>query len=415
MPQDLRSTLPALAELLLGYALLQMGNMLLGTLLSVRGTIEHFWPSQIGAVGAGFWVGALAGSLGAGRLIRRVGYTQAFAALSAIAAAGALLHLLVIDWRVWVAARALNGFCFAGLFIVVESWLNAVASATTRGRILSVYGMTGMIATIGGQMALTFGNPAGYRLFCIVSMIISVAVAPLALSRTRAPLMPRRSTQVDLRLLNRRAPFGVVAAALCGVSTGSFFALGPAFAAARHFTTQEIAIFMACGSLGGLALTWPIGWLSDRIDRRVVVIGTAAIAAISLMAMPVLLPKGSPVWMYYVCVGVFGSVVIPTYSVVAAHVNDLATPEEFVAASGGLLILFSLGAALGPVAAGAAMGQLGPVGLVYAIVAAQAAMALWGVYRIIARGPTPEEAKEPFRPEPSVAVSTQLQPTRFET
>ena len=166
MSSSLRATLPTLFALLLGYALMQIGNTLQGTLLSVRGSIAQFTPTQIGAVGAAFWVGIVVGSLYAGRVIQQVGHTRTFAALAAIAASTALLHLLVISPAVWIAARAVTGFCFAGVFIVVESWLNASVNAQTRGQILSVYGMTGLIAGIGGQMLLPAGDPHGYRLFC---------------------------------------------------------------------------------------------------------------------------------------------------------------------------------------------------------------------------------------------------------
>ena len=159
MSSSLRTTLPTLFALLLGYALMQVGNTLQGTLLSVRGSIEQFTPTEIGAVGAAFWAGIVIGSLYAGRVIQQVGHTRTFAALAAVAASTVLLHLLVISPAVWIAARGLTGFCFAGLFIVVESWLNASASAQTRGQVLSVYGMTGLVAGIGGQMLLPTGDP----------------------------------------------------------------------------------------------------------------------------------------------------------------------------------------------------------------------------------------------------------------
>ena len=137
-----------------GFALLQMGNTLQGTLLSIRGDIEGFSSTQIGAVGASFWAGIVAGSLRSGTIIRRVGHIRTFAALGAIASTIPLLHLLLIDPVAWMILRALTGFCFAGLFIVVESWLNAAATIETRGRILSIYGMTGLMAGIGGQLLL---------------------------------------------------------------------------------------------------------------------------------------------------------------------------------------------------------------------------------------------------------------------
>ena len=193
MTSSLRTTLPTLFALLLGYTLMQVGNTLQVTLLSVRGSIEQFSPTVIGVVGAAFWAGIVLGSLGAGRVIHQVGHTRAFSALAAVAASTVLLHLLVISPAVWIAARAVTGFCFAGLFIVVESWLNASATPKTRGQILGIYGMTGLIAGIGGQMLLPTADPAGFRLFCFVAILISLALVPTAL-RGR-PLRPMRSAR----------------------------------------------------------------------------------------------------------------------------------------------------------------------------------------------------------------------------
>ncbi|WP_404286946.1 MFS transporter [Microvirga sp. RSM25] len=409
MSSPLRATLPTLFALLLGYALMQVGNTLQGTLLSVRGSIEQFTPTEIGAVGSAFWGGIVIGSLYAGRVIQQVGHTRAFAALAAVAASTALFHLLVISPTVWIAARALTGFCFAGLFIVVESWLNASVTAQTRGQVLSVYGMTGLIAGIGGQMLLPAGDPYGYRLFCFVAILISLALVPTALSRATAPAHAVSDTKINLMKLYRQSPFGVVAAVLCGVTTSSFFALGPIWAQERGLNTAEIAIFMACGTLGGFATTYPLGWLSDRMDRRHVIIGASGMAAAILLALIHFVSPSVPVWLIFLYVAIFGGSVIPTYSIVTAHVNDMVKPGEFVAAAGGLLILQGVGASIGPIIAGMAMTEFGRLGLLYVVIIAQALMAIWGAYRSLQRAAPPTEEKESFSIEPAVPVGTQLE------
>ncbi|WP_262269365.1 MFS transporter [Microvirga yunnanensis] len=409
MTSSLRATLPTLLALLLGYALMQVGNTLQGTLLSVRGSIEQFTPTEIGAVGSAFWGGIVIGSLYAGRVIQQVGHTRTFAALAAVAASTALFHLLVISPAVWIAARALTGFCFAGLFIVVESWLNASVTAQTRGQVLSVYGMTGLIAGIGGQMLLPAGDPYGYRLFCFVAILICLALVPTALSRATAPAHAVSDTKINLMQLYRQSPFGVVAAVLCGVTTSSFFALGPIWAQERGLDTAEIAIFMACGTLGGFATTYPLGWLSDRMDRRHVIIGASAMAAAILLALIHFVPLTVPVWLIFLYVAVFGGSVIPTYSIVTAHVNDMVKPGEFVAAAGGLLILQGVGATVGPIIAGVAMTEFGRLGLLYVVIIAQTLMAIWGAYRSLRRAAPSSEKKETFVPEPSIPVGTQLE------
>ncbi|WP_201861789.1 MFS transporter [Microvirga soli] len=409
MTSSLRTTLPTLFALLLGYALMQVGNTLQGTLLSVRGSIEQFTPTEIGAVGSAFWGGIVIGSLYAGRVIKQVGHTRAFSALAAVAASAVLLHLLVISPAVWIGARALTGFCFAGLFIVVESWLNASATPQTRGQVLSVYGMTGLIAGIGGQMLLPLGDPHSYRLFCFVAILISLALVPTALSRANAPVHAVSNTTINLMQLYRQSPFGVVAAVLCGITTSSFFALGPVWAQERGLDTLEVAIFMACGTLGGFATTYPLGWLSDRMDRRHVIIGTSAMAASILLVLIHFVPLDGPTWLVFAYVTIFGGSVIPTYSIVTAHVNDMVQPDEFVAAAGGLLILLGIGATIGPLIAGMTMTEFGRFGLLYLVIVTQSIMAIWGAYRSIQRAAPPTEAKESFVPEPTIPVGTRLE------
>lgn len=278
----------------------------------------------------------------------------------------------------------------------------------TRGQILGFYGMTGLIAGIGGQMLLPTSDPAGFQLFCFVAILICLALVPVALSRAAAPAHAIGEVRIDLKHLYRLSPFGVVAAILCGITTSSFFALGPVWATARGLDTTGVAIIMACGTLGGFATTWPLGWLSDRMDRRHVIIGTAAMAAVILLALVNVVAPNIPLWLLCAYVAIFGGSVIPTYSIVTAHVNDMVGPGRFVSAAGGLLILQGIGAAVGPVISGVAMNEFGRIGLPYVIVVAQALMALWGAYRSLQR-PSPP-GKESFVPEPAVPVGTELAP-----
>ena len=260
MPASVIAAIPALPALLLGFWLMQTGNTFQGTILSIRGEIEGFTLAQIGAVGAGFWVGIIIGSLRAAGVIRRVGHIRTFAAFGAIAATAPLVHLLVVDPFVWIAARALTGFCFAGMFIVVESWLNAGASSENRGQILSIYGMTGLLAGICGQLLLPTTDPAGFRAFCIIACIISLALVPIALTQGAAPAPPGEGSHVGLSRLYRDSPLGVAAGFLSGVTTGAFFTLGPIFAEGRGLSIGQIAVFMACGTVGGFVAAWPLGF-----------------------------------------------------------------------------------------------------------------------------------------------------------
>ena len=400
-----RGTLATLTALLLGFGLMQMGNTFQGTLLSIRGGIEGFSPAQIGAVGSGFWAGIVIGSLRCGKVIEGVGHIRAFVALGAIASTVPLVHLLVLEPISWIVARALTGFCFAGLFIVVESWLNSSATEQTRGKILSIYGMTGLLAGIVGQLLLPTTNPNGFRPFCIITIIIAVALVPIALTRAVAPINEGQSARIDLRALFRQSPFGLVAAFLCGVTTSAFFSLGPIFAQRRGLDTAGVAVFMACGTLGGFLFTWPLGWLSDRLDRRLIIIGAAVIAAVALLTIVALVPDSAPRWILYLCVAIFGGTIVPTYSVVMAHVNDAVGKGEFVAASGGLLIVQGVGAVFGPIVAGFAM-SVWERGLSVTLITAQLLIAAFGVYRLTRRAAPPEKHKGTFLVEPAVPVAT---------
>ncbi|UFN51148.1 MFS transporter [Roseomonas sp. OT10] len=405
-PASLASTLPVVAALLAGFGLLQMGNTLQGTLLAVRGGMEGFPTTVIGLIGGGFFAGMMAGSLVAGRMIRAVGQTRSFAALASLASMVPLIHLLWRDPAAWVIARALTGFCFAGLFMAVESWLNGVAANEVRGRILSVYGMTGLAAGVVGQLLLPVADPGGYTLFCLVSILLTAAVVPVALSQAQAPAVPPAETHANLFRLYAQSPFGLVSALLCGASTGAFFSLGPVFAQGSGLSSSGVAVFMAAGATGAALMTWPLGHLSDRVDRRTLVVAIALVAAGVLSAMVLLTPGGVDSWVLYALVFVFGGVVVPTYSVVLAHVNDMVRPEEFVSASAGMLMVQGAGAALGPVAAGAAMSAVGPRSLVWMVVAAQLMIVAWGVWRRV-QGPAPA-TKGDFAVQPPLPVGTEL-------
>jgi len=387
---------------------MQMGNTLQGTLLSVRGGIESFSPALIGAVGAGFWVGIVVGSLRAGKLVQSVGHIRAFLALGAVASTAPLLHLLIVNPAAWIVVRALTGFCFAGLFIVVESWLNSAATDQTRGQILSVYAMTGLVGGIAGQLLLPATDPAGFRPFCLVAIIIAFALVPIALTQAVAPAHEGGGARISLAGLYQKSPFGLVAATLCGVTTSAFFALGPIFAQRKGLDTAGVAIFMASGTVGGFLMAWPVGWLSDRLDRRWVIIGASIVASACLSIIMALVPGEPSRWIGYLCAAIFGGTTVPTYSVVMAHVNDLVGEGEFVAASGGLLIMQGIGATAGPLLAGFAMSAWDH-GLGYTLIAAQILMAAFGVYRSVRRPTPPKMHKGAFVVEPLIPVGTTLE------
>lgn len=403
---SLGSAFPVIAALLAGFGLLQMGNTLQGTLLAVRGGMEDFSPTLVGMIGGAFFAGMMAGSLAAGRIIRRVGKTRSFTAFASMASMLPLVHLLWVEPAAWVLARMLTGFCFAGLFMVVESWLNGSSTNEIRGQILSLYGMTGLVAGVIGQLLLPVADPGGHVLFVVVSIILTAAVLPVALSQAQPPPLSAEPLRINLFKLHAQAPFGISAAFLCGISAGGFFSLGPVLAASIGFDQQGIALFMAAGALGAAAMTWPLGALSDRMDRRTLMVGIALVAAAVLGAMALFTPSGASAWVYIGLVFVFGGLIVPSYSVVLAHVNDSVARSDFVAASGGMLIVQGAGAALGPIAIGAAMSAFGPRSLPWLTALAQALIALSGALLIMRRGAPAR--REDFKVQPPTPVGTEL-------
>jgi MFS family permease len=267
--------------------------------------------------------------------------------------------------------------------------------------------MTGLLAGIVGQLLLPATDPAGFRPFCIIAIIIAFALVPIALTRAVTPTQDEGSARISIRGLYRQSPFGLVAAFMCGVTTSAFFTLGPIFAQRRGLDTGGVAAFMASGTLGGFLMAWPLGWLSDRLDRRLVIIGAAVTAAVTLVIMMALVPDEASRWILYLCAGIFGGTIIPTYSVVMAHVNDAVGEGEFVAASGGLLIMQGAGAAAGPLLGGIAMSAL-QQGLSFTLIATQIIMAVFGVYRLTRRAAPPEMHRGAFLVEPPTPVGTAL-------
>jgi MFS family permease len=268
--------------------------------------------------------------------------------------------------------------------------------------------MTGLLAGIVGQLLLPATDPGGFRPFCLVAIIIAFALVPIALTQAVAPAHEGKGVRVNLRALYKQSPFGLVAAVLCGITASAFFTLGPVFAQRRGLDTAGVAVFMASGTLGGFLMAWPVGWLSDRLDRRRVIVGAAITASAALFIMMALVPGEPSRWLLYLCAAIFGGTIVPTYSVVMAHVNDAVGEGEFVAASGGLLIMQGVGAVAGPLLAGFAMSAW-EHGLGYTLIATQILLAAFGVYRSTRRAAPARMHKGAFVVEPLIPVGTTLE------
>lgn len=398
----LRAAIAATWVLLAGLALLNLGDGLQATLLGVRASLESFETTATGLLMSAFYVGFLGGSILTPRLVAKVGHIRVFGALASVASAAALIHAIFVSPVAWSGLRLVSGFCFAGLYIVAESWLNERATNQTRGQLLSIY----MLVTYGGlavgQLFLNLADPLGTELFILISVLISLALVPLLLSAREAPGFTAPA-KLGLRDLYRLSPLGVVGTAAAGMSAAILFSMGPVFAEAMGLSVPQISFWMTAAVLGCVVLQWPIGSLSDRFDRRRVLTVVTFLGAMAPVAMVDAGPDR--LWLMLLCIGLFGGLSLPMYALAVAHANDYLEPDEMVAASGGLVLVGGIGAVLGPASTAAIMTWLGPEGFLYSLATVHVAVGLFALYRMTRRPAKAAEDQgdyQPVRPQASV-------------
>ncbi len=399
------STIAPIAALLFSVALLLTGNGLQGTLLPVRAELEAFGTFNIGILGSSYFLGFGLGCVFAAQLVRSVGHIRTFTALTAIASASALAHAIVVDPIAWWPLRAVTGFCFAGLYVVIESWLNESATNQTRGRIMSIYTVINLTVVTVGQLMVTLYDPAAFPLFALVSILISMAAVPVAMTSAQAP-PPPQVTLLRPRRMYRISPVGLLGSFSSGLALGPFWALAPVFAIGIGLEITGVAIFMSITVIAGAIGQWPLGWLSDRIDRRKVIVaacGIAALAGVLLAIMGAFYPSAVLIAAFF-----FGMFAIPVYAISVAHTNDFVDPGAFVEASSTLLLAFAAGAVAGPLIAAAVMGPLGAPGLFVMTAVVHALLALFAIHRMRQRNTPSPQDRAPFvavpRTSPAMAV-----------
>lgn len=393
----------AIAALLLAAAILLSGNGLQATLLSVRADIEGFPIALIGVLMASYYVGFILGCRFNPGFIKSVGHIRTFVALASVASAATLMHALVVNVVAWAILRAASGFCFAGLVMIIESWINERAANSNRGRILSIYRIVDLTATTAGNALLATANPAGFELFAMTSILLSVALVPVALTRSAAPA-PIERARLDIPRLLRVSPVAAIGAPMIGLGNAAFWAVGPVYVQQLGYDKSVIAAFMSAVIIGAAALQWPLGWLSDHIDRRLVMVG-AALLGVSAALTLAQFGGRSEVWLLSLG-ALFGAFALPMFGLIAAHANDLAESGAAVETNGGILLLNAAGSAIGAVAGGVVMSIYGPGAIFDYIAAVYFCFTAFCLVRILSRTPTPEEDKTPFTPVPRVAAPT---------
>ncbi|MCY3768703.1 MAG: MFS transporter [Gammaproteobacteria bacterium] len=349
------SELRASWALLFGVGFIMLGNGLQGTLLGLRATLEGFPTFATGIVMSGYFVGIFLGSVLAPRLVQRVGHIRVFAALASLASISVLVHGIHVSAVSWTMMRLVTGLSYAGLFVVAESWLNDRASNETRGQVLSVYMVITTLGLGGGQFLLNLGNPLQVELFVLVSIIVSIGLIPILLTARPAPAFGA-SSSMSLRDLYRASPLAVFSNCLTGMAHGTIFGLGSVYAVQSLERVELVSLFMACFLLGSLVTQWPVGWLADRINRRIILAGLCVTAVIGSLT-PLFLDKGSV--LYFASIVLLGGAAMPMYSLSVAYANDRLEPEQIVAASGSLLMVGGIGLSTGPLVVSFLMGQFG--------------------------------------------------------
>lgn len=397
-----RLLLPIFA-LILGSASLMLAGGLNGILLPLRGSEEGFSAFSLGLLGTGWAIGYMGGCLAVPRLVHRAGHIRTFAVMAAFASASVLLSVLIVHPSAWIPLRALTGFSFAGAAMIVESWLNERTEDSYRGRVFGVYTMVNLLATTAGQMLVITGNPSGFALFVVAALLYTFSLVPSALTRTEQP-QPLVETSLDLRRLIRNSPIAVAGSFLIGVSNSSFGTLGVVFGEAIELDVTSIALMMSLSLLAGSAFQIPVGMISDRFDRRLVLIGLAVFATLVDLFFILFRPESAS--FVIPAMALFGGAIYAMYPVVVAHAYDHAEPGNYMKISGGLLLMFGAGGIVGPLMAGAIMALYASTGLFLTTFAAHVALAGFAFYRTKRRAAVPEADKTDFVGLPPERLST---------
>ena len=387
------SSLKPLIPLLIAAGILLAGNGVQGTLIALRGSQEGFSPEVIGFMGTAYFGGFLLGCLFIVQIMRAVGHVRTFSALAAIASAGTLMLAIFIEPVMWIAIRFVSGFCFAGLFTVMEAWLNSGVANRDRAQVLAIYRVIDLGAVTGAQFLIPAVGVDGFAIFAVMSIMITLSLVPVSLGDRSNP-KPPEDVKLDLRRAWAISPLAAIACIAVGLTNSAFRTMSPVYAQDLGFSVTDIATFVSVSIIGGAIIQYPLGYVSDRWDRRTVLLITTALAMTAAIGLAVF--AGNDPWMNFVIVFVFGCFAMPLYSLSAAHANDHAGPNEFVLLNAGLMMFYSIGAVIGPFAGANVMAWFGPQALFLYSAAVYVGLILVIFYRMAARPGVPREDRGRF-------------------
>lgn len=399
----------AIAAILFSTLIFLMGNGLLGTLTPVRGHLEGFSNIALGIIGSAYYAGFVIGCYAGPRLLRRSGHIRTFVVAAGVGAISTLLQPVIIDEFAWVLARVLFGFAAAMLFMALESWLNDRATNETRGRIFSAYMTVNYGGLVIGQGLFVTGSAHSFELFNLAAIFYAACLIPVAL--TRLP-QPARVDVLRLRPLRifRIAPVGVAGCMTVGFANGAVWTLAPVYAQSHGLTRGLLALFMIVFTLGGALMQMPVGRLSDRMDRRKIIVAICLGAAALGVALAEFGGRGAATAL--VLMALLGAVVLPLYGLSVAHANDRAPRADFIEVSATLLLINALAAVVGPTFAAFVMARTGTASLFFVTASAHLALALFTIIRMRMKEAPASETREPYAPVPqqSSPASLELDP-----
>ena len=403
--------------LFLGMGLIMMAHGFQGSLLGVRAVAENFSLAATGFMMSGYFVGYFMGARTIPNVISGVGHIRVFAAFASIASLGILIHSIFINPFTWFVLRMINGFCMVCLFTVAESWLNDRSSNKNRGKVLSIY-MIILYGAMGiGMFFLNFSKPENFEPFILISVIMSSALIPILLTKRKPPNF-KKLKSMSLKELYESSPLGMVGALFYGTTQSALFTLLAVYAASMNFSIFEISLVTFLLAISGAISQYPIGNLSDRYDRRLVIIySTFAAALFALFAIfsssTMHLPGdlGNKFW-FYIFLTLFAFCSLPMFSLILAHTNDFITKDKFVAAGAGLQFAFGLGAISGPFLCSLFMDVIGDNGFFIFLIIFHSLIGIFGIYRMKER-PVEENPDSQFIPVPQTItpVGLELNPT----
>ncbi|WP_425052439.1 MFS transporter [Psychromarinibacter sp. S121] len=394
-------TLISFAALLASIALLQLSSGGVGPLDALSGLVLGFTPAQIGLLGSAHFVGFFVGCWQAPRIMGAVGHSRAFAAFTATGAIGLLAHVLITDPYAWALMRVASGVSVAGCYTVVESWLQAKVTNTSRGRVMGGYRGVDLGAALVAQLMIAVLEPASYISYNVLALICCASLLPLALTRSQEPVIDA-APRLRPGLAWRISPLSVAGVMVAGLTGSAFRMVGPLYGREIGLDAREIAWFLGAYILGGAIAQWPAGWFADNFDRRKVLITLSLLAAVAGCAT-VAAPAGGTAVVLIAAI-VFGIVTYPVYSVAAAHAHDFAEPDKRVELSAALLFFYALGAIASPLVASSLVGAFGPGTLFVLVSLGHLALVVYGLLRMRVRPATETRTAYVYAPRTSFLI-----------